>query len=422
MNQSVRRLKTFPAAGGRGLRGGGYIPAFIIILSSFVLACGTQNQNAPDAGTDAGSDAGTEDAGFDGGSDYCENNQCFAVPPTGQIKCYNNGSIDGGADGGEIPCPPLEQRDALFWGQDAMFPKARTFKCYTGIAIEKPCSNYNLQEGDYVTDSLTGLMWQRALPAVYIGCTGGSPVGIKCKWREAIAYCSNLNYAGQTGWRLPNTFELAVIVDIQKFNPVTDTEVFPGTPGNYFWASSNVTVSGWGIEFEDGRLHSYYDYLYYFARCVKPGPVVALKDSARHAYAIPEDCSVQAQGRFVVTEPVPSQKVVTDSITGLMWQYNFVSNKNWETALNYCAPLNYGGYLDWRLPNRNELLSLADYSTYQPASAFPNLPQTSDNSFWSSSTVAADPANAWYVNFEYGDVFNKNKALPLYTRCVRLGP
>ena len=65
---------------------------------------------------------------------------------------------------------------------------------------------------------------------------------------------------------------------------------------------------------------------------------------------------------------------VTDNLTGLMWAKNANlpnGTRTWQGALDYVASMNSGsglcGYHDWRLPNRKELLSLIDYSQYNPA-------------------------------------------------------
>jgi hypothetical protein len=60
-----------------------------------------------------------------------------------------------------------------------------------------------------------------------------------------------------------------------------------------------------------------------------------------------------------------SDGTVTDTSTGLMWQQATASGTyTWEQALTYCENLTLpaGGYSDWRMPNRNELQSIVDYS------------------------------------------------------------
>ena len=94
---------------------------------------------------------------------------------------------------------------------------------------------------------------------------------------------------------------------------------------------------------------------------------------------------------------------VTDNLTGLIWSKNANlagTTKTWSEALSYCNDLSLGGYTDWRLPNLRELLSLIDYGNVNPA--LPNDYGTYFNSlqssyYWSSTTSANVPANAWAV-------------------------
>ena len=123
--------------------------------------------------------------------------------------------------------------------------------------------------------------------------------------------------------------------------------------------------------------------------------------------------------RFLTAEPVSGEQVVTDSVTGLIWQKTYVTSKTWQQALAYCESLSYGGQSDWRLPNKKELMSLVNYERYRPASDFPNMPS---NWFWSSSTYVGSTNYAWYVYFNDGDVNSNNKTNNYYARCVRGGP
>jgi hypothetical protein len=40
---------------------------------------------------------------------------------------------------------------------------------------------------------------------------------------------------------------------------------------------------------------------------------------------------------------------------------------NWESAKKYCKDLTIGQRKDWRLPTIQELLSIVDYSKFDPA-------------------------------------------------------
>ncbi|MBU4055376.1 MAG: DUF1566 domain-containing protein, partial [Proteobacteria bacterium] len=53
---------------------------------------------------------------------------------------------------------------------------------------------------------------------------------------------------------------------------------------------------------------------------------------------------------------------VTDTETGLMWQKDEAGAMSWQNALTHCETMDLAGYDDWRLPNRNELQSIVDYT------------------------------------------------------------
>ena len=98
---------------------------------------------------------------------------------------------------------------------------------------------------------------------------------------------------------------------------------------------------------------------------------------------------------------------ITDTSTGLMWQKATAPGTyTWEQALTYCENLTLpaGGYSDWRLPNRNELQSIVDYSRYNPAIDTTFFPDTVASAYWSSTTYAYDTNDAWYRGLHNGYV------------------
>ncbi len=44
---------------------------------------------------------------------------------------------------------------------------------------------------------------------------------------------------------------------------------------------------------------------------------------------------------------------------------------------------------------------------------------TQSNNYWTSTTYASNPTNAWNVNFNDGNTNNNNKTNANYVRCVR---
>ena len=115
---------------------------------------------------------------------------------------------------------------------------------------------------------------------------------------------------------------------------------------------------------------------------------------------------------------------VYDNLTGLMWtkEANLCQGL-WTNAIDFCTNLVYGGYSDWRLPNKKELFSLVDFSTNNPCLPV-NHPFTGMQStiYWSSSTAAPDTSCAWQINMSNCYVLSIQKnAVDNYVWPVRAG-
>ncbi|MGK5092446.1 DUF1566 domain-containing protein [Deltaproteobacteria bacterium TL4] len=113
---------------------------------------------------------------------------------------------------------------------------------------------------------------------------------------------------------------------------------------------------------------------------------------------------------------------ITDNVTGLMWQKeDNNSTYTWSAAGTYCDNLSLGGYTDWTLPNRRQLISIVNVGRYNPAINTTYFLNTKSSYYWSSTTYANDTSYAWYVYFGYGRVNYSNKTSTYYVRCVRGG-
>jgi len=109
-------------------------------------------------------------------------------------------------------------------------------------------------------------------------------------------------------------------------------------------------------------------------------------------------------------------ETVLDQLTDLSWSQDANIGTfpcTWSEALQLIAALNrdhYGGYNDWRLPNRNELRSLISYQTRKPAlpDGHPFL-HVFLGWYWSSTTSALHPAYAWSIHLEGARMFYGRK-------------
>jgi hypothetical protein len=325
------------------------------------------------------------------GPGFCVTSQCFPVPPTNQTTCYNNNTNMACT---AFPCNSDGTLD--FCGQDAQYTKNnRTFTCYNASGNVTPCASLPSASADEaVSDSLTGLMWQRTW------------VSGKA-WQQAIDYCDTLTDGGYGDWRLPSPHELLSIVNNGTYNPAIDTIALPGTPSGDFWSSSSyVDITdldlAWLVNFDNGNVdHNFKSYTYN-ARCARLGP---------------SESGIGSFDHLVISGS--GEQVVSDSVTGLMWAKQYATGNSWQDALKYCEGLTYAGYADWRLPDKNELASLVNYSRDSPASGFPDM---ASDYFWSSSSYAFNTYDAWGVYFDYGRVGSTGKSGTYNVRCARHGP
>ncbi len=116
---------------------------------------------------------------------------------------------------------------------------------------------------------------------------------------------------------------------------------------------------------------------------------------------------------------IAENKTIKDTTTNLQWQDSELSEAlSWEDALKECDDLAVSGYINWRLPNINELKSIIDIEQYSPA-LDGNFTQRFSNNYWSSTTNVADKQEAWSVDFNYGEVAATRKDTTAFVRCVR---
>jgi hypothetical protein len=93
----------------------------------------------------------------------------------------------------------------------------------------------------------------------------------------------------------------------------------------------------------------------------------------------------------------------------------------WTSARLTCTGKTTGGRKGWRLPSVHELASLLDPSvaaTLPPGHPFLNV---QSSGYWSASTVADFPADAWSVLFFNGSVNTGVKTDSARVWCVRGG-
>lgn len=302
----------------------------------------------------------------------------YPIVDSGQKNYFN--------DATQIPHPTETEP---FYGQDAMYrgyqPTYRDYKNGT------------------ILDMNIGLIWQEAEDKQVRNL------------QDALNYADTLSLDGKEDWRLPSLEELLTLVHYGQTQTRIDTSLFSELPDEanlVYWSNSlsdqtdgrpmTVNFSTGQTEFKNGDQQLY-------VRCVR-GPLYT------------DTLGIADNG-----------VVLTDSASGLTWQKDTEATLfTWQEALEYAETLTFGGYSDWRLPNVRELYKLA---AYYPSS--PNKTAVAGaETYWSSTSNASNPAQAWAVDFSGYDSLNNYLAgniHPLFktqtqsetgtarVRCVRGG-
>jgi hypothetical protein len=122
---------------------------------------------------------------------------------------------------------------------------------------------------------------------------------------------------------------------------------------------------------------------------------------------------------------------VLDRETGLVWERSpDATPRTWLQAISDCANREVGGRIGWHLPMLEQLATLVDRTgTGVDGNNFRvRLPDghpfqdVASARYWSATTRADDPTDAWHVNFFEGSVFNSvGKADGNRVWCVRGG-
>lgn len=343
----------------------------------------------------------------------------IALPQSGQKTCYD-------ADGATISCAGT--------GQDGE----------TQVGDPWPNPRFTVN-GEAVTDNLTGLIWpidlnlMKSRDASFDTDPNAGDGSVT--WQHALDYVAKLNtesYLGFTDWRLPSLNELLSLVDLEHAYPALPSgHPFINPPINYLdgtWVSTtppDVTGSAFYVGLYLGNLPVYGKATRERVMAVRGGTagsarssfMAVTKTGQTVSYAANDDGALQSGAAWPVPRFTdrsladPADLTVRDNMTGLVWAKIALTpgpaactpneKKLWQDALDFVKCLNtnsYLGYADWRLPNRPELVSLIDRSTFNnalpaghPFTITPLSSSIVDRIFWSSDTEAGSVNNAKYA-------------------------
>jgi len=263
----------------------------------------------------------------------------WSVPDTGQTKCYNNTE--------EIPCPSPGE---AFYGQDGNYTiNPLRYRKVDAGGNDLPD---NAPTWYATRDESTGIVWE-------MKTTDGtrSDKNYICRW-DSPNQCQN------PGTK-PTFIQLLTIVDFSGINPSLNTTFFPNTQAGIYHTNDVINIGDdwpkglFAINFSDGSL--------------------SFVSTSSDTYIR----NIISGGGCTPTFVDNGDGTVTDTCTNLMWQKEGES-KTWQEAMDYTEGLTLAGYTDWRLPNIKELSIGYLYNSI--------------DIYWSSTTYAQNPSNAWRFN------------------------
>jgi hypothetical protein len=326
------------------------------------------------------------------------------IPDTGITKCYNNTE--------EIPCP---QPGEPFYGQDGNYiinPPSYTKLDAHGNDLPDSATEWVM-----VRDNVTGLIWEVKTDDGSVHdkdneytwynsdaeINGGKPgtSGDGTDTEDFIRTLNESSFGEFSAWKLPTIKELIYLTNLQKEKPSINLSYFLYTvtsrPNNIYWSSSiDKYWNPYYVSFDYGTLgYGISKSNSLFVRAVQGKPSWRINH-----------CVMNGDG------------TITDVKTGLMWQIH-TSKLNWEESLSYCESLKLAIFNDWRLPNREELFSIFDYTKKE--FSFEYGKTNSYDNYWSSSTIVDRNSQAWTFENKSGIFELWGKSESNYVRAVRGG-
>ncbi len=327
----------------------------------------------------------------------------------------------------------------------------------------KPDKSRFQDNGDgTITDNVTRLMWQK-------------DENDRMSWFDALESCEKMDLAGHKDWRLPNIKELNTILNLNYddgwwyFKDAFPADGLQPPLLHYFSSTPYEKYYVWVTNFcfgYDGYYASKKATLLFRAvrnldAPLKSSNAFVLSDSGqRDCYddegnvinepakgddfygqdgnfqIHPLSCNKMRDGGHPIADNVTEEEgfsMVFDNNTGLIWEtksndpvaLNSIHKRyTYGQALDYIEILNenmYGGFSDWRMPNREELRSIVSYGKYSPSLADTFDDMCACEFYWSCDPYGANPDLVWGIYFAIGCGICYPKENRYAVRAVRGG-
>jgi Protein of unknown function (DUF1566) len=323
-------------------------------------------------------------------------NDATQEPPAASIDARVEGATDATTT---VDAQSLQDSQTDATGRfscDAAAPQMQRYEAWANWPMPSaPTSglpnpqSYSTAVAGVVVDNVTGLWWQSDV------------LDQAVSWDTAMCYCSKLDLAGHSDWRVPSRIELVSIYDETRVAPPFSSS-FPLPPsadpvapngkmvlltGAALWTSTSLAADSskvlQGDLFWVSVRPADKTTVLSWVRCVRAGPTSDVAPPARYQIAA---------------------GTVQDTVTKATWQMASQMPVPWSIASTAC-----GGA--WRLPTIGELETLVDEAAPGVCSsgrtssarcdalldmtAFPGAPST----YWTSSIEPGlAPTDVWAVD------------------------
>ncbi len=291
------------------------------------------------------------------------------------------------------------------------------------ISVQASTGRYSNNKDGTVSDLETGLVWMRC--AMGMSFDNESCIGQPntYTWDQANQLSGTTTFSSQNDWRLPTVRELNTLISQSVYVPVTDVIALPDatkTQASYesgFWTSTQSMQRNnyaWLIRSKLGNiLDSDKTNSLMYVRLVRGAANSAQKLAINRSssnYAVNSDGTVSDLTNNLMWKRCSEGQILSgNACTGALTLYNE------STANSLITGYQFAGYVDWRIPTLDELLSLVDYGNYSPATNTVTFPNTSvNNNYLSSSQMNA---LRWCLSFVNGSTCGDTGSMAL--RLVR---
>ncbi|MBF0566748.1 MAG: DUF1566 domain-containing protein, partial [Nitrospirae bacterium] len=315
------------------------------------------------------------------------------LPQTGQTVCY----------------------DSLGYTFDCAYPNGPSHPMQDGsdkAGMAWPGPRFTDNGDNTITDALTGLMWVK-------DPTQGAPScgNTWTQWAAALDYINCIDHApylGHSDWRMPNIVELQSLAGAGTASPEAwlNTQGFTNVYG-WYWSSTTLASNNqmvWdvymydGIVSTDSKLSNNYIWPVRGAQVSTSTNAATWRTGQTQSYHWGDDGADGAGVAWPSPRFTDNGNTVIDKLTGLMWTKNADmmggTGTTWVIAYDFVQSMNIAntyGYNDWRLPNKEELFSLVDFSNSNPALPAGHPFTHVQWGYWSSTTMSptANTSIAW---------------------------